>query len=520
MKLERSKNTKRNIKAGLISKIVSLLCPFAVRTVLIKMLGAEFLGVNSLFSSILSVLSLTELGFGSAIVFNMYKAIAEDDDETINALLYFYKKVYLCIGCIILMLGVALIPFLDYLISGSYPDGIKPVIVYLIYLINTVISYFMYAYLSSLLNAFQRDDVLSVIGTFVNIATYTVQIIILMCLKNYYLYLSVSLVSTVLTNVVQAYATRKLFPKYKPKGRISGETKADIREKVGGLVINKLCGVSRNAFDSIFISMFLGLTQIAIYNNYYYIMNSITAFMSILTSAMVAGVGNSVASETKEKNHQDLTRLNFIYMWIAGWCAVCLLCLFQNFMKLWVGDGLILPMSSMVLFCLYFYVLKMGDIRYVYDQAVGIWWQNRYRAVAEAVTNIILNYMLGKYFGINGIISATLISLFVINFCYGSQIIFKYYFSEQNIKNYYLTHGVYFFVSVAIGAITYWICSFTADTLIGFVIKIVVCISVPNILYLIVYRRTKIYRDSVGWMLSRLRIGNIEIVRKVMGIWN
>jgi hypothetical protein len=160
----------------------------------------------------------------------------------------------------------------------------------------------------------------------------------------------------------------------------------------------------------------------------------------------------------------------------------------------------------------------MGDIRYVYDQAVGMWWHNRYRAVTEAVTNIILNYILGKYFGINGIISATLISLFAINFCYGSQIIYKYYFSEQDIRSYYLTHGVYILSSVAIGIITYCICSFTAETFVGFIAKILICISVPNILYLIIYRRTKMYRDSVGWLLSKFWIGNVGIVRTIMGI--
>jgi O-antigen/teichoic acid export membrane protein len=141
------KKRNKEIKASFISKIVSLICPFIVRTVFIKTLGAEFLGVNSLFTPILSVLSLTELGFGSAIVFNMYKAISDDDDSTINALLYFYRKVYRYVGCIILAIGLILIPFLPNLVNGSYPNTINATIVYLIFLGNTVISYFMYAYL-------------------------------------------------------------------------------------------------------------------------------------------------------------------------------------------------------------------------------------------------------------------------------------------------------------------------------------------------------------------------------------
>jgi O-antigen/teichoic acid export membrane protein len=516
MKLERSKNAIRNIKASFISKIVSLICPFIVRTVFIKTLGAEFLGVNSLFTSILSVLSLTELGFGSAIVFNMYKAIADDDDSTINALLYFYRKVYRYVGCIILAIGLILIPFLPYLVNGSYPDTINAIVVYLIFLGNTVISYFMYAYLQSLLSAFQRDDVITVIGMYMNIAMYALQIVLLVTVKNYYAYLAITPVFTVLSNIRTAIVAHKMFPQYKPMGKLSKEIKLDIREKVGGLLVQKICGVSRNAFDSIFVSMFLGLTQIAIYNNYYYIMNSITMFMAIITSAIVSGAGNSVASDSKEKNHQDMMRLNFIYMWIGGWCTICLFCLYQNFMQLWVGNDLMLPLSSVVLFCLYFYVLRMGDIRGTYVQATGTWWQNRYRAIIEAIANIVLNYLLGKYFGVNGIIAATLISLFIINFCFGSQIIYRYYFTEQKMSSYFLTHGFYLLVTVFIGLIVYFMCLFLPSTIIGFGIKIIICAILPNIIYLLIYRKTKIYKEAMPWTLSRIGIKENSKIWKLL----
>jgi O-antigen/teichoic acid export membrane protein len=345
---------------------------------------------------------------------------------------------------------------------------------------------------------------------------YVLQIILLLTVKNYYAYLAVMPVFTVFSNIRTALVTRKMFPQYRPVGKLSKEIRANIKEKVGGLVIQKLCSVSRNAFDSIFVSMFLGLTQIAIYNNYYYIMSSVTAFMTIATNAVAAGAGNSVASETKEKNHQDMMRMNFIYMWIGGWCTICLLCLYQNFMELWVGKNLMLPMSSVILFCLYFYVLKMGDVRYIYDQACGIWWQNRYRAIAEALANICLNYFFGKYFGINGIIAATLISLFIINFCYGSQIIYKYYFTEQKINMYFFTQGRYFVVSFGIGLVLSGICSLLPVTLIGFAIKLVICAIVPNILYFLLYRRSEIYHEAIPWILNRVGVGKDSIVWKLL----
>ena len=169
-----------------------------------------------------------------------------------------------------------------------------------------------------------------------------------------------------------------------------------IKEKVGGLLINNICAVSRNSLDSIFISMFLGLTEIAIYNNYLYIMNSVIGVISIITGSVIAGAGNSVASDSAEKNHHDMMRMNFGYMWLSGWCTVCLACLYQPFVRIWAGSGMLMQGNCVALLCVYFYILKMGDIRSVYVQAKGIWWETRFRALAEAAANIILNYFLGK----------------------------------------------------------------------------------------------------------------------------
>lgn len=157
MKLEKTKNARRNILFGILNKVITMFLPFVVRSVIIYALSAEYLGLNSLFSSILQVLNLTELGFSSAMVYSMYKPIAENDDETICALLNFYRKIYFIIGCIVLSLGLLLLPFLDKLINGDVPDNINIYILYLCYLVNTVLSYMMFAYRSSLLNAASKN---------------------------------------------------------------------------------------------------------------------------------------------------------------------------------------------------------------------------------------------------------------------------------------------------------------------------------------------------------------------------
>ena len=506
MKLDRSHNAIRNAGYGMINRTVTILFPFFVRTIFIKELGAEYLGLNSLFTSILTVLNLTELGFSSAIVYSMYKPIAEDDSDTINALLNFYRHVYMVIGIIILAVGAVLIPFLPKLVHGSYPSDINLTVVYLVYLINTSISYFLFAYLSSLITAFQREDVISKVNLIVSLFMYSLQIAVLISVKNYYVYILIMPLFTIINNIRTAIIAKKMFPQYRPIGTLKKEIKSDIKQKVSGLMIGKICNVSRNAFDSIFISMFLGLAETAMYNNYYFIMNAIVSFMVVITTAVNAGAGNSVSMESVEKNYRDMNRMNFIYMWISGWFTACLLCLYQPFMQIWVGEKLMFPFSIVVLICIYFYVLKMGDIRSIYVQAKGIWWENRFRAIAESIANLVLNYVLGKRFGVYGIIIATLISLFAINFCYGSQIIFKYYFVKQRVSEYYKINLFYAFATLSVCVLTFAFCRVIPNGNIGmFVLKMLICTVIPNVVFYLLYHRTRIYAEAVPWVLSKIR---------------
>ena len=507
MRLDKTKNAVRNMSFGLLNKITSIVLPFAVRTVFIRVLGEEYLGLSSLFSSVLMVLSMTELGFSSAIVYHMYKPIAEDDTATINALLHYYKTVYRIIGCIILGVGCLLIPILPYLIKGSAPSDINLTIIYLIYLGNTAASYFLFAYYSALISAFQRGDLISKANILVSFAMYVVQILCLLFVKNYYAYIAIMPAFTILNNLRIRTVARRVFPECRPEGNIGPELKADIRQKVGGLMISKVSGVSRNAFDSIFISMFLGLADTAMYNNYYYIMNAVTGVMIMFITSIRAGVGNSVALDSVETNYHNMKKMNFLYMWISGWFTICLLCLYQPFMKLWMGENLMFPMATVVLLCVYFYVLKIGDIRSIYVDTKGAWWENRYRATLEAAANIALNYFLGKYYGVNGIIVATLLSLFFINFLYGSQIIFRYYFGMDKIRDYYRSNIEYAVVTSLAAVITLGFCrSLPVEGLIGLFLKAAICTMIPNVIYWICYRKTNEYQMAAPWILEKFHI--------------
>lgn len=503
MKLNRTKNAKRNVMAGVLNKIVCLFLPFCLRTVMIRILGAEYLGLNSLFSSILQVLSLSELGVGAAITFSMYKAIAEDDKSTICALMNFYKKTYRYIGIVFLSMGLLLLPFLKNLISGSYPDDINLYVVYIVFLLNSSVSYFFFAYKAAILTAHQKNNITSNVHTAVYGMISLLQILMIFLFANYYTYIILMVLTTFLNNIITAYFSEKYFPQYQCQGDLDDDINKKIKKQISGLMISKICGVSRNSFDSIFISMFLGLTASAIYGNYYMIITSLIGIIGIINTSITAGIGNSIVTETVDKNYRDFKKFNYIYMLIYGWATICLLCLYQPFMKIWMGEEYMFSMIIVLFLAIYFYSLGIGNIRSIYSDATGLWWENRYRALLEAIVNIILNYFLGKYFGVAGIIIATLVSLLVINFGFGSKIIFKYYFKNQTSKEYFLLHIRYFIVTLIVAIITYSI----ADVIpfagvVELILKSIVCAIIPAVLYFIMYSRNKLAKESMTWLLK------------------
>ena len=507
MKLERTKNTARNVAYGYLSRLILMIFPFLTRGLFIRLLGSEYLGLNGLFSSILTVLNMSELGFSSAIVVHMYRAIAADDGKTINALLNYYRRIYHIVGTVILCAGCAVIPFLPRLIRGSYPADINLTAVYLVFLLDTVLSYFLFAHYNSLLSAFQRDDLVTKVNLLVKMLMYALQIGILLVIRNFYVYLFVMPLCTVARNLITCFAARRAFPEYMPAGKLPKSTTEDIGTMVRGAMIGRVSTVCRNSFDSVFVSMFLGLTATAIYGNYYYILDTISCLLLVLTSAATGGAGNSVALESQEKNHQDMLRMNFLYMWAAGWCAICMLCLYQPFMRLWAGEQLLLPVPTMVLFCVYLYLLKIGDVISIYSGVRGLFWERRYITIAEAVGNITLNYFLGKHFCIAGILWATIITMLVINFLWGCHVPFRHYFTHFSANQYILWHLKRGAVTLVVGAVTYWVCGVvTISGIPGLIVTGLICVVLPNLLFFLIYRKTPSYQEAVPWLLEKAKL--------------
>lgn len=506
MKLDRVGNAKKGIAFGTIKCVISLLLPFIIRTITIHILGIEYAGIKGLFSAILTIFSLAELGFGSAVVYAMYEPIAKDDIKTICALLKFYRKVYLIIGLCILFMGIILIPFLNLLINGSYPEELNIEIVFILYLMNTVSSYLFLGYKTSLLNAYQRTDVLSIVKIVIEIITFIVQVLVLVLFKDFYWYLIVVLASTILNNIVVSLIVNKMFPNIRCEGTLDKSILKGMKKRVGGLIISKICGISRNSFDNIFLSAFLGLTVTAIYSNYYFILSAVNSLTLIIVTSVLGGVGNSIAMESKEKNYADMIKINNIYMVIGGIFSICILCVYQPFMRIWMGSENMFPDYIMFLFPLYFYVLKIGDIRAVYSDAAGLFWENRYRCIAEAAVNLVLNFVLGKMFGVVGIMAATLFSLFFIGFFGSTRVIFKHFFIEGK-KRYYINQFFIFGCTILIAIVTYCICSIIRleNRFLLLIVRGLLSLSVSSFLFWIITSKTKDFEDAKNFIAKTIR---------------
>lgn len=499
----RTRNSTRNILASAINRVVLMILPFIARTVLVNTLGSEYLGLNGLFTSILNVLNLSELGFGAALVYSMYKPIADKDTDKVCALLFLYKKIYTIIGIVIGGIGLLCMPFLQYLIKGGSPADVNLHILYLIYLINVVISYEFYAYKIALFTAHQRSDVQSNVSTIFNIFVYVAQIVLLIVFKNYYIYIAWLPILTLLENFYMAKLATKYYPNIVCKGNITQEEKKNIRDHVKGLALQKFCGASRNSFDSIIVSIYLGLAVIAIYSNYYYIMYSIHIFLYQIPNSIRASVGNSIATETQMKNYCDFNKMNLIYMTVSGICCTCMLCLYQPFMEIWMGTDMIFPTSTMILFCIYFIELSLSDIISLYKDGAGLWWKGRYRTLFEALLNLVLNFLFGWLWGVNGILLATILSMAIMGLGYAGWIIFRYYFTEYTFYHYIINQLVIIGVIAAAGGISFYLCELISfDGIFSLVLRAIISVFVTISLFFVIYHKTSYYREAISLLCN------------------
>lgn len=491
MIINRKKNAINGTLSGVVLKILQIIFPFAIRTIFINTLGIQYLGLNSLFTAVLQVLNLAELGVSSALVFSMYKPIAEDDKEKMCQLMNLYRLYYRVIGLVIFVVGLVLIPFIPKLIKGTVPSDINIYIIYLMNLSATVLSYWLFAYRNSLFTAHQRNDVISIITICVNLVMYAVQIAMLVVFRNYYLYLTINISGQVLINIVTAIASKKYFPEYGPKGILPIEEHKIISKKVRDLFTAKIGAVINNSADSLVISSFLGLELLAVYQNYYYIISALMAMFNIFFAACNAGIGNSLVVRKEEDNRKLLYNINYIVFIAINFCCCCLVNLYQPFMQKWVGQDYMLNFSFVILFAVYLYAEEAPRTLIVFKDAGGIWKEDRFRPLLSAGVNLILNLILTQYIGLYGIILSTIFALMFVSYPWLIMNINKRLF-PIGIKK-YITRIICYSMVIAMNVlITYTICRHIlfGNVWLTLVIRLLLCTVIANISFILVFFKT------------------------------
>ena len=480
-------------------RVMNMIVPFIMRTVMLHCLGTEYLGLNGLLRSILSFLNLAELGAGSAMVFSLYKPIAEDDTKTVCALLKLYRSFYLILGLVIAAAGTVLAPFLPGLIKGGLPQDMNLYILYFMNLASTVLTYWLFAYKQCLLSAYQRNDVSSKISLAVYAAEYALKMAALVLLRNYYLYLLIQLLKQISLNLLIARRVDQLFADATPRGSLPRETVRTIAGRVRDLFTVKVSAVIFKAADTLVVSSFMGLTALAVYQNYEYIVTALITLLEVLVTACVAGVGNSLITESREKNYRDLERLSLLYCWATGVCASMLLCMCQPFMALWMGKENLLSFGHVICFAVCFYAMSLHQFLNMFKDAAGIWRQDRWRPLVGALLNLGLNLLTVGWLGLYGVLLSSVISVAVVQLPWLIHNLFRHVFSPKNLRRYVLMF-----------------CGFAAAALISCAVSIGVCSSIhlapwpalllnacvgflaPNVLFLAVFGKHPVFQDCIA----------------------
>lgn len=507
MKLQKSKNATRNIIYGMFLKIYQMFMPFIMRTVIIYYLGAEFLGLNSLFNSILQVLNLAELGVGSAMVFSMYKPIAENDTQKLCALLNLYKKYYRMIGMLILIVGITIVPVLSKLISGNLPAEVDLYILYFLNLLATVLTYWLFAYKNSLLQAYQRTDVVSKVFIVTDTIKYILQIISLVIFKDYYLYCIVLLSCQILNNIMTAYSAKKRYPNLEPKGNLPKDEQKVINGKIKDLFTTKLATTLLSSGDTLVISSMLGLIILAMYQNYFYLISAVLGCFTIIHTAITAGIGNSLILDKIEKVKNTFDMLFFGILWLLTFCVGCFLSLMQPFMRIWVGNELMLKDIMVILLAIYFCVYELIQFFSVYKEAAGIWHQDRFRPLVCSVINIILNLIFVQKWGVYGVVLATIISSGCISLPWVIHNVFKYILKEP--PSVYLKRFIkYIFTGIAINILISMVTArIHLPLIMELGVKLLLCVIAINIVWSIFFWKTKEFAGIRNMMLHVLQGG-------------
>ena len=464
--MNRTQNSSFNLFVSLFAQVVQIVLKFATRTLFIRTLGSAFLGVNGLFTDILALLSITELGFDTAINFKLYKPISEKDYHRLSALMKFYRNIYIVVSFSVFVLGLSITPFLRFLISDydSLAEiGLNAILVYFLYLAQSVLSYLFWAYRASLVRAAQKSFILDGVNIGTVIASNVCQIVVLLLFRSFYLYLLILVFFTIVTNVINSAIAKKMFPlvfcKESSQDVISKEESKEVFKDCGATFLYKVNGVVTRATDNLVISSFIGIVTVGLYSNYTMISTTINTILNKFFEACKASMGDAYATLDKERSYFYFEVMNFFTVILYGTAFMGMAIVGNAFIKVWLGQEYLLASIIPVLLgiVLFFNGIKnnLGQIRNISGAFRQMW----YRPLLGIVINLVVSIVLVRFIGIAGVLLGTILSAILTNFLVDPVVIHKYSYSgAYSVWRYYRTNlfymgllaGLYFLISFSI----------------------------------------------------------------------
>lgn len=447
MSNSRTKNAILNIIVGFVSQVGILLLSFISRAVFVQFLDISYLGINGLYSNILSVLALAELGLGNVTQFFLYKPVAEDNKSLINSLVRYFQKLYFIIAIVVFILGVAFIPFLKYIVNSDLSQT-ELIIYYLLFLINSVISYFV-AHKIALLAAYQDTRLQKYTMLITNLFAQTLHIVVLYICHSYVIYVAVTVLATIINIVLINIISNKKYPflKLKKVKKLPKVYREDIAQNIRSTFIYKIGATIVNNTDNILISIMISTAAVGLYSNYFMVVAAIQGFISIITTSLISGIGNLSATGNVKRMKSVFNMLLLIYHVIAIFGAVSLYFLFDDLIPIWLGNQFLLDKVTVFAISFSFYLTNAISPIWMFREANGLFNKVKYLLIATSVANIALSILLGRIWGMAGILLATSVARIVTQVWYEPKILYSTVFNVSQ-KSYWLREIWYSILSI------------------------------------------------------------------------
>jgi len=503
----RVKNSILNISAGIGSQIIITALSFVSRTVFINSLGIEYLGINGLLTNILAMLTLAEAGIGTSIMYSLYKPVAENNQLKINVLMKFYRKAYMIIALIVLLLGLALMPFLGYFIKDSSVENIY--LIFSIFLLNTVLPY-LYVHKNSFLNVCQKGYIVTGIFSVSAIVTTILKIGILTYTGDYILYLIIDSALTIFTTIILTIIVNKMYPflRNKVAEKLDTQTKSDITKNVKAIILQNIGNYLVFGTDNILISSFVSVAAVGLYSNYNMLIEICRTFINQIFNNIYHSVGNLVANESVDKIYSVYKVYLFLNFWLYSLFTIVLLITIEPFIELWIGSEFVMSNSVMIVLMIIFYERGMRNSISTVKTTSGIFHEDRYAPLIQAAINLIISILLVKHVGIVGVFIGTLISALAVPFWTTPYLVYSKVFKKP-VLNYFIKYGKY----VVIGVSTYLLTSLASsyivpDNFLKLIFIGFISLIVPNLIYIGIFFKTDEFKYLLG--VVRILIGKFK----------